>query len=117
MRTVGWNVVIVSLAYLASGKREKTNNLGRFWLFNGFKLMLFFFFLNQKAAELPKKCSAPPEYPHTTLVKKYRSRKIFNAGEKIYYNCAKDFTPSKGFRAVQCSGGKWTKLTLKCESE
>ncbi|TWW56937.1 complement receptor type 1-like isoform X1 [Takifugu flavidus] len=87
MRTVGWNVVIVSFAYLAS------------------------------AAELPKKCSAPPEYPHTTLVKKYSSRKIFNAGEKIYYDCAEDFTPSKGFRAVQCSRGKWTKLTLKCEKK
>lgn len=42
MRTVGWTVVIVLFTYLASGKREKTNNFGRFWLFIGFKLMLFY---------------------------------------------------------------------------
>lgn len=70
-----------------------------------------------KTAEVPKNCSAPPEYPHTSLVKKYSSRKSFDAGEKVFYNCAEDFTPSKGLRVVQCSDGTWTKLTLKCESE
>lgn len=71
----------------------------------------------KKAAQVLKKCSAPPEYPHTTLGKKYSGRKTFDAGEKIYYSCAEDFTPYKGLRTVQCSDGTWTKLTLKCESE
>uniref|UniRef100_H3D4W4 Sushi domain-containing protein n=1 Tax=Tetraodon nigroviridis TaxID=99883 RepID=H3D4W4_TETNG len=39
----------------------------------------------------------------------------FAAGEKVYYRCAEDFTPTRGLRAVQCSNGAWTKLTLKCE--
>lgn len=70
-----------------------------------------------KIAQAPKKCSAPPDYPHTSLHKKYTSRQSFGNGEKVYYNCAEDFAPSRGFRAVQCLYGRWTKLTLKCESK
>ncbi|CAG04046.1 unnamed protein product [Tetraodon nigroviridis] len=69
------------------------------------------------SAEVPKKCSAPPEYPHTSPVKRYSPRKSFAAGEKVYYRCAEDFTPTRGLRAVQCSNGAWTKLTLKCEKK
>ncbi|XP_068996614.1 complement receptor type 2-like isoform X2 [Embiotoca jacksoni] len=67
------------------------------------------------ASAQPKKCSAPVEYPHTSMVKTFTSRQEFNSGDKFYYKCAEDFTPTKGSRAVQCLDGKWTKLTLKCE--
>lgn len=79
--------------------------------------ILFDLLKTTTAAEVAKKCSAPPEYPHTALAKKHSGRKSFDAGEKLYYNCAEDFTPTKGLRAVQCSRGTWTKLTLKCESK
>ncbi|XP_032377758.1 complement receptor type 1 isoform X2 [Etheostoma spectabile] len=67
------------------------------------------------SAQVPKECSAPPEYPYTRLGEKYSNTPKFSSGEKVYYNCAEDMTPSTGSRAVQCVGGKWTKLTLKCE--
>ncbi|XP_040008374.1 complement receptor type 1-like [Xiphias gladius] len=67
------------------------------------------------SAQVPKRCSAPLEYPHTRLDKKFTSRQKFGSGEKVYYDCAEDFTPSRGSRAVQCVEGKWTKVTLKCE--
>ncbi|XP_044067408.1 complement receptor type 1-like [Siniperca chuatsi] len=86
MKTVGWNILILSFAFLAS-------------------------------AQVPKECSAPSEYPHTRLNKKYTSRQKYAVGEKVYYNCAEDFIPSSGIRVVQCIGGKWTKLTLKCEKK
>ncbi|XP_049921778.1 complement receptor type 1 isoform X1 [Epinephelus moara] len=83
---VGWNILVLSFAFLAS-------------------------------AQVPKKCSAPPEYPHTRLVRKYSTIPRFSSGEKVYYDCAEDFTPSRGSRAVQCLAGRWTKLTLKCEKK
>ncbi|XP_034733771.1 complement receptor type 1-like isoform X2 [Etheostoma cragini] len=84
MRNVGWTLLVLAFALLAS-------------------------------AQVPKECSAPPEHPYTRLVEKYSSTPKFSSGEKVYYNCAEDMTPSTGNRAVQCVGGKWTKLTLKCE--
>lgn len=69
------------------------------------------------SAQVAKKCSAPPEYPFTRLAKKYSTIARFSSGEKVYYDCAEDFTPSRGSRALQCVGGKWTKLTLKCEKK
>ncbi|XP_070824667.1 C4b-binding protein alpha chain-like isoform X3 [Chaetodon trifascialis] len=74
-------------------------------------------FLLLASAQEPKKCSAPPEYPHTRLDARFSGKLKFGSGEKVYYNCAEDFTPSRGFRAVQCVDGKWTKLTLKCEKK
>ncbi|XP_076597276.1 C4b-binding protein alpha chain-like isoform X2 [Chaetodon auriga] len=72
-------------------------------------------FLLLASAQEPKKCSAPPEYPHTRLDARFSGKLKFGSGEKVYYDCAEDFTPSRGFRAVQCVNGKWSKLTLKCE--
>lgn len=67
-------------------------------------------------AQTPKKCGAPRRYPHTALDSRYAAKQSFSSGEKVHYSCAEDFSPSAGVRAVQCSGGRWTKLTLKCES-
>ncbi|XP_040908788.1 complement component receptor 1-like protein isoform X2 [Toxotes jaculatrix] len=80
-------------------------------------ILVLWFMALPASAQLPKKCSAPLEYPHTALDKKFTGRQTFSSGEKVYYNCAEDFTPSKGSRAVQCLEGKWTKLTLKCEKK
>ncbi|MEQ2298071.1 hypothetical protein AMECASPLE_001356 [Ameca splendens] len=66
-------------------------------------------------AQVAHKCSAPPEYPHTRLEKKFISIQKFRSGDKVYYSCAEDFTPSRGSRSVKCQGGKWSPLTLKCE--
>ncbi|KAF3860727.1 hypothetical protein F7725_000982 [Dissostichus mawsoni] len=54
-------------------------------------------------------------YQHARLVKKYSGLQKFLSGEKVYYDCAEDFTPSRGSRAAQCVAGRWGKLTLKCE--
>ncbi|CAN9515340.1 unnamed protein product [Ophioblennius macclurei] len=75
--------------------------------------ILFFSLFSLSSAQ--EWCSTPVEYPHTRLNKKYSSRLKFNNGDKVYYNCAENFTPSRGIRSVQCENGKWTKLTLKCE--
>ncbi|XP_063741873.1 complement receptor type 1 isoform X2 [Eleginops maclovinus] len=69
------------------------------------------------SAQVPKQCSAPPEYQHARLVKKYNGLQKFLNGEKAYYDCAEDFTPSRGSRAVQCVDERWTKLNLKCEKK
>ncbi|KAM6929249.1 complement receptor type 1-like [Lycodopsis pacificus] len=69
------------------------------------------------SAQVPKPCSAPPEYPNSILVKKYAAMQKFLSGEKVYYECAEDFSPYRGSRAAQCDGGKWTQLTLKCEKK
>ncbi|XP_068606599.1 complement component receptor 1-like protein [Brachionichthys hirsutus] len=69
------------------------------------------------AGQIPKECAAPPNYPHASLDSKYVSKQKFNNREKVYYNCAEEFTPSAGIRAAQCLDGKWTKLTLKCEKK
>ncbi|GAA6216492.1 sushi, von Willebrand factor type A, EGF and pentraxin domain-containing protein 1-like [Lates japonicus] len=74
-------------------------------------------FASLASAQVLKKCFAPPEYPHTRLDKKFADRQSFNTGEKVYYNCAEDFTPSRGSRAVECNAGKWSRLTLKCEKK
>ncbi|KAF7666992.1 hypothetical protein LDENG_00084440 [Lucifuga dentata] len=79
--------------------------------------ILFLSFAFVASALVSKKCSTPSVFPFTRLQKKYTSKVRFNHGEKIYYDCAQDFTPSKGSRAVQCIHGKWTKLTLKCEKK
>ncbi|XP_029291630.1 sushi, von Willebrand factor type A, EGF and pentraxin domain-containing protein 1-like [Cottoperca gobio] len=65
------------------------------------------------SAQVPRKCSAPPKYPHTRLVETTVQK--FIRGAKVYYDCAEDFTPFSGNRDVRCNGGKWTTLTLKCE--
>ncbi|XP_071332929.1 complement receptor type 1-like [Trachinotus anak] len=69
------------------------------------------------SAQVRDECSAPLEYQHTELVKKFSGRQRFSNGEKVYYNCAEDFAPSRGSLAVQCVRGEWTKLTLKCEKK
>uniref|UniRef100_A0A3B5QPM4 Complement receptor type 1-like n=1 Tax=Xiphophorus maculatus TaxID=8083 RepID=A0A3B5QPM4_XIPMA len=76
-------------------------------------VILSFAFL--ATAQVAQECSAPLEYPHTRLENKFTSRQKFSSGEKVYYGCAEDFTPSKGSRSVECLNGKWTQLTLKCE--
>nr|XP_020492347.1 complement receptor type 1-like isoform X1 [Labrus bergylta] len=67
------------------------------------------------SAQVPKKCPAPLEYPHTRLEQTYSSRQTFSHMMKVYYRCLEDFTPYKGNMIVQCVDGSWTKLTLKCE--
>ncbi|XP_041801349.1 complement receptor type 1 [Chelmon rostratus] len=79
--------------------------------------ILFLPFALLASAQVPKKCSAPPEYPHTRLDARFAGKQRFGSGEKVYYNCAEDFTPSKGIRVVQCVDGTWGKLTLKCEKK
>ncbi|KAM4737567.1 membrane cofactor protein-like [Anableps anableps] len=76
-------------------------------------VILSFAFL--ATAQVAQECAAPPEYPHTRLEHKFTSRQKFSSGEKVYYRCADDFTPSKGSRAVECRNGMWNRLTLKCE--
>ncbi|XP_035996043.1 complement receptor type 1 isoform X1 [Fundulus heteroclitus] len=76
-------------------------------------VLLSFAFL--ATAQEAQECSAPPEYPHTRLDKKFTSRQKFSSGQKVYYSCAEDFTPFRGSRSVECRDGKWSKLTLKCE--
>ncbi|KAM8863906.1 complement receptor type 1-like [Spinachia spinachia] len=75
-------------------------------------LLLSFAFL--ASGEAPDDCSAPPQYPHTRLLKKYTGTRTFSSGEKVYYACGEDSAPSAGSRAAWCHGGKWTRLTLKC---
>ncbi|XP_034028756.1 complement receptor type 1-like [Thalassophryne amazonica] len=77
------------------------------------KIVVFLSFVSGFSQE----CSAPPEYPHTKLVSKFVGRQNFSSGEKVYYDCAEDFRPTKGLRAVQCVDGKWPKLSLKCEKK
>nr|XP_046251555.1 complement receptor type 1-like [Scatophagus argus] len=69
------------------------------------------------SAQVAKKCPPPPEYPQTRLAQMYAGRRSFGTGEKVYFDCAEDFTPSRGIRVVQCVDGRWTKLTLKCEKK
>uniref|UniRef100_A0A3B4X0C8 Sushi domain-containing protein n=1 Tax=Seriola lalandi dorsalis TaxID=1841481 RepID=A0A3B4X0C8_SERLL len=52
-----------------------------------------------------------------SAVKTFSSKQRFDHGEKVYYNCHGDFTPSSGSRSVECDRGQWTKLSLKCESK
>ncbi|KAK2851672.1 hypothetical protein Q5P01_007948 [Channa striata] len=68
-------------------------------------------------AQVSKKCSAPPRYPHTRVDKKLLIGHRFSDGHKVYYHCTKNYTPARGSRSVQCVDGKWTKLTLKCEKK
>ncbi|XP_029974043.1 complement receptor type 1-like [Salarias fasciatus] len=79
--------------------------------------ILLFSLFTLSSAQVQKWCGAPVEYPHTRLDNKYSSRLKFSSGDKVYYNCAENFTPSTGSRSVQCQLGKWTKLTLKCEKK
>ncbi|KAM9350396.1 complement component receptor 1-like protein isoform 2-T2 [Symphorus nematophorus] len=66
-------------------------------------------------AAAAKKCPAPREYPNTRLIS---SRLKFNSGDKVYYRCAEDFTPSTGIPIVQCKDdGTWTRLSMKCEKK
>ncbi|XP_019951886.2 complement component receptor 1-like protein isoform X1 [Paralichthys olivaceus] len=67
------------------------------------------------SAQMTKRCSAPREPPHTRLEEKFSRRQSFSSGEKVQFSCAEDFSPSRGSGSVQCLGGRWTKLTLKCE--
>ncbi|XP_019746332.1 C4b-binding protein alpha chain-like isoform X2 [Hippocampus comes] len=66
-------------------------------------------------AEVPKRCSAPPQFPSTRLQNKWRTRNTFDIGEKVYYKCAEDFVAYAGSLSVMCVNGIWTALTLKCE--
>ncbi|XP_022064992.1 complement receptor type 1-like isoform X2 [Acanthochromis polyacanthus] len=81
----------------------------------GWNILTFAFALT--SAQGPKECSSPLEYPNIRLSSRYSSRNKFSSGEKVYYNCAEDFTPSTGSRAAECKGGTWTRLTLKCEKK
>ncbi|KAL6119245.1 uncharacterized protein ACO6RY_03861 [Pungitius sinensis] len=67
------------------------------------------------SGQVPEDCSAPPEYPHTRLLKKVTGTHKFSSGDKVHYGCPEDSAPSGGSTAVWCNAGKWTKLTLKCE--
>uniref|UniRef100_A0A8C2WPP8 Si:ch73-217n20.1 n=1 Tax=Cyclopterus lumpus TaxID=8103 RepID=A0A8C2WPP8_CYCLU len=66
-------------------------------------------------SQVPNGCSAPPKYPNSRLLSKYTRVQKFSSGQKVYHDCAEGFTPARGSRVVQCVGGKWTHLTLKCE--
>ncbi|XP_041860038.1 CUB and sushi domain-containing protein 3-like isoform X2 [Melanotaenia boesemani] len=67
------------------------------------------------SAQFARKCSSPLEYPTTTLDKTIISKQSFNSGDRVFYRCAEDFTPSAGKSAVVCQDGTWSKLTLKCD--
>lgn len=118
MKPVVGNILILSFTLLASGKTKTTKSTFFslcvcvcFMLIDGVWSLI-------KAAQPPKKCGAPVVYPHTKLASKYSGRQHFNIGEKIYYDCADDFTASsRSIRAVQCLQGGWSRLNLKCESE
>lgn len=73
--------------------------------------------VGQQTAPAAQRCPAPPRYPHTSLLGSFASKQSFDSGDKVYYSCAEDFTPSSGSRAVQCRDGLWSKLTLKCASK
>ncbi|XP_023131392.2 complement receptor type 1-like isoform X1 [Amphiprion ocellaris] len=81
----------------------------------GWNILTFAFALT--SAQGPKECSSPLEYPNIRLSSRYSSRNKFSSGDKVYYNCAEDYTPSTGSRAVECKGGTWTRLTLKCDKK
>ncbi|XP_037539926.1 complement receptor type 1 [Nematolebias whitei] len=66
------------------------------------------------AAQGAQRCSSPPQYPRTELLQRFTSKQSFDSGDKVYYNCAQDFTPSGGIRSSRCLDGKWSKLTLTC---
>lgn len=68
-------------------------------------------------AEVPKRCSAPPQFPSIRLQNKWRTRSKFDSGEKVFYKCAEDFVAYAGSLSVMCVNGIWTALTLKCESK
>ncbi|KAM4610366.1 complement receptor type 2 isoform 2-T2 [Polymixia lowei] len=78
---------------------------------------VFFTFALHASAEISTDCGTPSTYFYTKLDKKYLMKKKFSHGEKVYFDCAEDYVPSKGSRAVECVGGKWTTLTLKCEKK
>ncbi|XP_022594915.1 complement component receptor 1-like protein, partial [Seriola dumerili] len=80
-------------------------------------ILLFWFAALTSEARERKECSSPPEYQHAILVKTFSSKQKFHHGEKVYYNCHGDFTPSSGSRSVECDRGQWTKLSLKCEKK
>ncbi|XP_029012119.1 complement receptor type 1-like isoform X2 [Betta splendens] len=68
------------------------------------------------SAQVSKRCPPPFAYPHISLDRKFAQKQTFSQGEKVYFNCAEDFTAVRGSRAVQClESGEWTKLSLKCE--
>ncbi|KAM4562246.1 complement receptor type 1-like isoform 2-T2 [Odontesthes bonariensis] len=69
------------------------------------------------SARAAKKCSTPLETPATALFKKVPSGQMFNSGEKVYFRCADEYTPSGGLRYVECKDGEWTRLTLKCDKK
>ncbi|XP_056128799.1 sushi, von Willebrand factor type A, EGF and pentraxin domain-containing protein 1 [Lampris incognitus] len=75
-------------------------------------------FATYVSAQFSKECGRPPgPHQHSKIYSRYALRQKFKEGEKVYYDCAEDYTPSKGSRAVQCIKGKWTVLTLKCEKK
>ncbi|KAI3357537.1 hypothetical protein L3Q82_015951, partial [Scortum barcoo] len=87
MRSLGWIILLSSLTALRSAQVSKVKT----------------------------GCPPPPEYPNTRLDQRSAGKKKFGDGEKVYYDCDEDFTPTRGSRAVQCVDGRWTKMTLKCE--
>lgn len=87
MKSLVWNILVLSLVYFASGA----------------------------AAE--QSCAAPPSYPHTELSEKYAGKRSFGDGQKVYYKCAQDFTASSGSRTAQCRNGRWSRLTMKCKKK
>ncbi|XP_040050177.1 complement receptor type 1 isoform X2 [Gasterosteus aculeatus] len=77
-------------------------------------LLLSFALLASALGQVPEDCSAPPEFPHTRLLKKYTGTRKFSSGEKVRYGCREDSAPSAGSTAVRCDAGRWSQLTLKC---
>ncbi|XP_061651723.1 complement receptor type 1-like isoform X2 [Phyllopteryx taeniolatus] len=67
-------------------------------------------------AEVPKRCSAPPQYPSTRFDNNLDTGRKFDSGEKVDYKCAEDLVAYTGSPSVMCVNGTWTTLTLKCES-
>ncbi|XP_061651747.1 sushi, von Willebrand factor type A, EGF and pentraxin domain-containing protein 1-like isoform X5 [Phyllopteryx taeniolatus] len=66
-------------------------------------------------AEVPKRCSAPPQYPSTRFDNNLDTGRKFDSGEKVDYKCAEDLVAYTGSPSVMCVNGTWTTLTLKCE--
>ncbi|XP_068453578.1 complement receptor type 1-like isoform X2 [Clinocottus analis] len=83
-------------------------NFGRNFLLLSFALFA--------SAQVPNGCSAPPQYPNIRLNQRFAALHKFSSGEKVYYDCTDDYS-GRGSRAAQCTDGRWSQLTLKCEKK
>ncbi|XP_059189829.1 complement receptor type 1-like [Centropristis striata] len=87
MRTLGWNILVLSFALIASAQVSR------------------------------KGCSRPPEYPHAKLSEQFIGTQEFYNMDKVYYTCAEGFTKPKGSPWSRCDRGKWSRLALKCQRQ